>query len=283
MQHFLSGLSFGLLLFLISSGLTITFGMMRLLNLSHGAIYTIAAYIGIEFLDTGMPYWVAFVVTVVLVAIAGMALERLLLHRFIDSILAQIVATVGVGLIIGDLILAKYRGLPILPPRPPGMSGATRIFGSYFPKLRIALIIVGVVVALLLWLLLSKTQVGAMVRAAVDDREIARSIGVPVPKLFTGVFGFGAGLAAFAGIWGGAFSGLGPGIADRMLLLAVVIVVLGGLGSLKGAFIASILVGLVNQYGIVFFPQFAQFALYVPVAIFLAFRPQGLFGRIGVS
>ncbi len=283
MQHVLSGISFGFLLFLISSGLTLTFGLMRLLNLTHGAMYMMAAYIGIELLNLEFNYWVSMALTVVLVGLFGMLFERLLLHRFLNQILPQIVVTVGAALIIGDLVLAIYRGLPILPPKPPGLEGATEIFGFFFPKIRLALIGVGLVVSLLMWFVMSRTRVGAMVRAAVDDEQIARSVGIPVPRLFIVVFGIGAGLVAFAGIWGGAFSGLSPGIDFRMLLLAVVIVVVGGLGSLKGAFVASLLVGLINQFGIVLFPQFAQFALFAPVALFLAFRPQGLFGKVGVE
>ncbi|MEX0698293.1 MAG: branched-chain amino acid ABC transporter permease [Acidimicrobiia bacterium] len=283
MQHVLSGISFGFLLFLISSGLTLTFGLMRLLNLAHGAMYMVAAYIAIELLDLEFNYWVSMALTVVLVGLFGMLFERLLLHRFLNQILPQIVITVGAALIIGDLILAIYKGNPILPPKPPGLDGATEIFGVFFPKIRLALIGVGLAVSLVMWFVMSRTRVGAMVRAAVDDEQIARSVGIPVPRLFIVVFGIGAGLVAFAGVWGGAFSGLSPGIDSRMLLLAVVIVVVGGLGSLKGAFVASLLVGLTNQFGIVFFPQFAQFALFAPVALFLAFRPQGLFGKVGVE
>jgi len=281
LQHFLSGISFGFLLFLISSGLTLTFGLMRLLNLTHGAMYMVAAYIAIELLDLEFNYWLAMAATVVLVALGGMIFERLLLHRFLNQILPQIVVTVGAALIIGDIVLAIYKGNPITPPKPPGLEGAVEVFGAFFPKIRLALIVVGGVVAIVMWFVMAKTRVGAMVRASVDDEQIARSVGIPVPRLFIVVFGVGVGLAAFAGIWGGAFSGLGPGIDNRMLLLALVIVVVGGLGSLKGAFVGSLLVGLINQYGIVFFPQFAQFALFAPVALFLAFRPQGLYGKVG--
>lgn len=283
MQHFLSGISFGLLLFLISSGLTLSFGLMRLLNLAHGSMYLLGAYVSLAFLNVGLNYWLAMALAVLVVAAGGMLMERFLLHRYINEVLPQIVITVGVSLIVSDLILVKYRGIPIIPPKPPGLSGATEIFGTIFPKIRLALIGVGIIIAILMWLLVSKTRIGAMVRASVDDELVARSVGIPVPRLFIGVFGIGSGLAALAGVWGGAFSGLSPGVDNRILLLAVVIVVVGGLGSLKGAFVGSLLVGLLNQYGIVYFPDFAQFALFAPVALFLAFRPQGLFGKVGVA
>ena len=278
-EHTISGLSFGFLLFLISSGLTLIFGLMRLLNLAHGSFYVVSAYLGLELVREGVNYWLAMVITIVTVAVVGMVLERVLLHRFVNQVLPQIVVTVGIALIASDAILARYRGNPVTPPRPPGLTGSVEIGGAFFPKLRLAMIGVGLLVAIAMWLLISRTRVGAMVRAAVDDEPIARSVGIPVPKLFVVVFGIGVALAALGGVWGGAFSSLGPGIDFRMLLLSVVIVVLGGLGSVKGAFVASLLVGMVTQFGIVLFPSFAQFALFVPVALFLAFRPQGLFGR----
>lgn len=282
-EHLVSGLSFGFLLFLISSGLTLIFGLMGLLNLTHGAFYLIAAYLMLELLALELNYWLALVISVVVIAAVGMVLERVLLHRFVNQILPQIVVTVGLALILGDLMLARYGGHPVLPPRPPGLSGTIEIAGGYFPKMRLAMIGVGLVVAVGMWLLMSRTRVGAMVRAAVDDEPIARSVGIPVSRLFVGVFGVGVGLAALGGVLGGAFSGLSPGVEFRMLLLSVIVVVLGGLGSLTGALVASMLVGLVSQFGIVLFPTFAQFTLWVPVALFMAFRPRGLFGREGLA
>lgn len=282
-EHVVSGLSFGFLLFLIASGLTLIFGLMGLLNLSHGAFYLVAAYLMLELLDLELNYWLALVVTVVVVAAVGMLIERLLLHRFVNQVLPQIVVTVGLALIMADLILARYGGHPVLPPRPPGLSGTVQIAGGYFPTIRLAMIVIGLLVAVGMWLLMSRTRVGAMVRAAVDDEAIARSVGIPVSRLFVGVFGLGIGLTALAGVLGGAFSGLSPGVDFRMLLLSVIVVVLGGLGSLKGALVASLLVGLVNQFGIVLFPTLAQFALFVPVALFMAFRPRGFFGRVGLA
>lgn len=282
-EQIVSGISFGFLLFLISSGLTLIFGLMGLLNLSHGAFYLVAAYLMLELLDADLNYWVALAVTVVTVAAVGMVIERVLLHRFVNQVLPQIVVTVGLALIIGDLMLMQYGGHPVAPPRPPGLNGTLQIGGGFFPYIRLAMIAVGILVAIGMWLLMSKTRVGAMVRAAVDDEQIARTVGIPVSRLFVGVFGLGIALTALAGVLGGAFSGLAPGVDFRMLLLSVIVVVLGGLGSLKGALVASLLVGLVTQFGIALFPTVAQFALFVPVALFMAFRPRGLFGREGLA
>jgi branched-chain amino acid transport system permease protein len=279
LEHTISGISFGFLLFLISSGLTLIFGLMGLLNLAHGSFFVVGAYFALELVREGVNYWLAMAVTIAVVALVGMVLERVLLHRFVNQVLPQIVVTVGMALIVSDAILARYGGNPVTPARPPGLGGSVEIAGRFFPKLRLAIIGVGLVVAIGMWLLISRTTIGAMVRAAVDDEQIARSVGIAVPNLFVVVFGLGAALAALGGIWGGAFSSLGPGIDFRMLLLSVIIVVLGGLGSVKGALVASLLVGIVTQFGIVLFPSFAQFALFLPVALFLAFRPHGLFGR----
>lgn len=282
-DHLVSGVSFGMLLFLIASGLTLIFGLMGLLNLAHGAFYLIAAYLMLELLREDLNYWLAVAITVAAVAAVGMIVELVLLHRFVNQVLPQIVVTVGLALIAADLILDRYGGHPVTPPRPPGLSGSIEVAGHFFPKIRIAVIVLGVIVGLLMWLLLSRTRVGVMIRAAVDDEAVARSVGIPVPRLFVGVFGIGVALAALAGIFGGALSGLSPGVDFRMLLLSVVVVVVGGLGSLAGAFVASLLVGLITQFGIVAFPSMAQFALFVPVALFLAFRPRGLFGKEGLA
>jgi branched-chain amino acid transport system permease protein len=282
-EHVVSGISFGMLLFLIASGLTLTFGLMGLLNLAHGAFYLLAAYVMLELYDRGLGYWPAAALAVVAMATMGMLLERLLLHRFVNQVLPQIVVTVGVALIIGDLLVARYGGQPEAPPRPPGLSGTVEIAGGFFPKIRLAMIAIGLTVALFMWLLMARTRIGAMIRAAVDDEAVARSVGIPVPRLFVAVFGVGVALAALAGILGGALSGLSPGVDFRMLLLSLVVVVVGGLGSLGGAFVASLIVGLVTQFGIVLFPTFAQFALFVPVAFFLAFRPRGFFGKVGLA
>lgn len=282
-DHLVSGVSLGMLLFLIASGLTLIYGLMGLLNLAHGAFYLIGAYLVIELLQLGIHYWIATALAVIAVAVFGMVTERLVLHRFINQVLPQIVVTVGIALILSDLMLARYGGHPVAPPRPPGLEGSLEIGGHYFPKVRLAMIAIGVIVAVAMWLVMSRSRIGAMIRAAVDDEEVARSVGIPVPRLFIGVFGVGAGLAALAGVLGSSLSALSPGVDFRMLLLSLVVVVIGGLGSLGGAFVASLLVGLVVQFGTVTFPSMAQFALFLPVVLLMAFRPRGLFGKVGLA
>lgn len=277
--HVLNGLSFGSLLFLVASGLTLTFGLMRTVNLAHGAFYALGGYVALDVLGRTDSYWIALVVTIVVVALLGVVFERSLLRRLEGAELPQVVLTVGVAFIIADQILGYYGGRTFTPPRPPGLAGVLRFGGVVFPTFRLVLILVAIAVWALLLLLLERTKTGAMVRAAVDDEPIARTVGIRVPRIFMAVFAAGSALAAFAGVWGGAFTGLSPGTEFEILLLALVVVVAGGLGSVTGALVAGLGVGLVDEFGKWLFPGFALFTVYAPVALLLAVRPSGLFGR----
>ncbi|RVX38797.1 amino acid/amide ABC transporter membrane protein 1 (HAAT family) [Nonomuraea polychroma] len=279
LTHTLNGLAYGSLLFLVASGLTITFGLMRTVNLAHGAFYLLGGYLAYDLASRGTDYWLAMVIGVVGAAVAGMAAQRLLLHRLTGQELPQIVLTLGVALVIGDQILAHYGGDPISPPTPPGLTGPVELGALVFPKFRLVLIGIALGLALLVSALLRYTPIGAKVRAAVDDQEMARSVGIRVPLIFLLVFGLGTGLAAFAGVWGGAFTSLSPDSGFEVLLLALVVVVVGGLGSIPGAYVAALAVGLVEEFGRVLFPGWAMFTLYASVALVLALRPQGLLGK----
>lgn len=277
--HVLNGLSFGALLFLLGSGLTLTFGLMRTINLAHGAFYALGGYIALEVGRRIGGYWLGLVVAVVVVALLGVVVEKYVLHRLLHRELPQIMATVGIAFVIGDLILWTWGGRPQSLPRPPGLEGILRIGDLVFPWYRLALIGLAVAVWFALQRTLGTTLTGARIRAAVDDEAIARSVGINVPVVFATTFAAGSGLAAFAGVWGGAFTGLSPGSEWDILLLALVVVVVGGLGSISGALVAALLVGLLDEFGKWLFPSFALFTLYAPVAVLLALRPQGLFGR----
>ncbi len=281
--HILNGLSFGSLLFLLASGLTLTFGLMRTINLAHGAFYAIGGYVALDVLRRTDRYWLAMVAGITFATLLGIAFERLALHRVLNKELPQIIITVGFAFLAADLILAYYGGRPLSPPRPPGLAGVLRLENFVFPHFRLALIVVAIAVWLALHLLIAKTKVGAMVRASVDDEEIARSVGIRVPLIFVTVFGVGTALAAFAGVWGGAFTGLAPGAEWEILLLALVVVVVGGLGSVGGALIAALTVGLLDEFGKWLFPTYALFTVYAPVALLLAFRPRGFFGKEEVA
>ena len=277
--HVLNGLSFGSLLFLLASGLTLTFGLMRTINLAHGAFYALGGYIALDVLRRTDRYWLAMGAGIIGATFVGVIFERLVLHRVLNQELPQIIITVGFAFLVADLLLAYFGGRPQSPPRPPGLEGVIRLDNFAFPHFRLALIAVAALVWFALHLLIGSTRIGAQVRASVDDEPIARTVGINVPVIFVSVFGAGTALAAFAGVWGGAFTGLQPGGEWDILLLALVVVVVGGLGSVGGAFVAALTVGLLDEFGKWLFPTFALFTLYAPVAVLLAFRPQGLFGK----
>jgi branched-chain amino acid transport system permease protein len=278
-SHAVNGLAFGSLLFLLASGLTVTFGLMRTVNLAHGALYAIGGYVALDVYRRTGWYSASLAAAVIVAAAVGIAMHQLILRRLAHQELPQIIVTVGLALVFADVLLATYGGRPQNLPRPPGFTGVIRLGEFQFPTFRLALIGVAILVYLLLALLSAKTRLGAKVRAAVDDEPIARSVGVPVSALFVGVFALGSALAGFAGVWGGAFTGLAPGSEWEILLLSLVVVVVGGLGSLNGAFVAAFVVGLLDAFGKWLFPEFALFTLYAPVVLLLALKPSGLFGR----
>lgn len=275
----LNGLSFGALLFLVSSGLTLTFGLMRTLNLAHGAFYLLGGYVALDLLSRTGSYWLSTGAALVIVGLLGLVFERLLLHRLLGRELPQIILTIGLAFLLSDAMLGYYGGATQTPPRPPGLSGVVRLGGITFPWFRLGLIVVALLLWIGLWVLVNKTTTGAKIRAAVDDEEMARAVGIKVRTIFMVVFALGAALAAFAGVWGGAFTGLAPGTEFQILIFAVVVVVVGGLGSVNGALLAAALVGLVDEFGKALFPELGYFTIFAPVALLLAFRPTGLFGR----
>lgn len=279
LTHTVNGLAYGALLFLVASGLTTTFGLMRTVNLAHGGFYLLGGYLAFDLYSSGSNYWLSLLVGVAASAGVGMLVQRLLLHRLAGQELPQIVLTVGLAYVIGDLILAAYGGDPIAPPTPQGLEGPLSIGSWVFPRFRLILIGIAVALALAMGALIRFTPIGAKIRAAVDDEPIARAVGIRVPVMFLLVFGLGAGLAAFAGVWGGAFTSLSPDSGFDVLLFALVVVIVGGSGSIAGALLAAFGVGLVDQYGKILFPEWALFTIYLAVAVFLALRPKGLFGK----
>lgn len=281
--HVLNGLAFSSLLFIVASGLTITFGLMRIVNLAHGVFYLLGGYLTFELATIITNYWLTLGLVIVAVGAIGMVIERLLVHRVLGDELAQVLMTFGVALLIGDQVLNTWGSNPLSPPRPPGLTGAATLGPVTFPVFRLGLIAAGIIVAVSVLALMRYSRLGAMLRAAVDDQEIARSVGIPVPTMFLVVFGIGTGLAALAGALGGAFTSLSPDNQWDILLFAFVVVIVGGLGSVPGALLAAVLVGLVDEFGKVLFPNFALFTVYAPVAVFLAIRPRGLMGRAEVG
>lgn len=275
----LNGLSLAMLLFLIASGLSIIFGLMRIINLAHGSFYLLGGYIGLSVMTHTGSFWLAILVAAVLVAIVGMALQRTLLQRVHGNELGQVLMSFGVLLVISDLALWFWGGLPQTLPRPEILDGAVRLGGMVFPKYRVALIVCGILVAVLVWLVIERTRIGAVIRAGVDDPGMVRAIGIDIHMVFLLVFGAGAALAGTAGVLGGAMLGIYPGADFEVVLQAFAVVVIGGLGSLRGAFVGSLLIGFSDTIGKALLPEFAMFTIFVPMVAMLVIRPEGLFGR----
>jgi branched-chain amino acid transport system permease protein len=278
----LNSLSFGGLLFLLSSGFSLIFGLMRLANLTHGAFFMLGTYLGAVALRaySGLNIWVTAIGAGIVVAALGGLFERLVLTRLKTNPLGQVLVTLGMSLIISDACLVLWGGDSIPVPTPHNLQAPTRLFGFVFPTYRLVLVGVAVAAAIALYLLIDRTRLGAMIRAGVDDRQMARAVGIPVSRLFTIVFCLGAGIAGAGGVLGGPILSAYPGLDADMLPLALIVVILGGIGSLFGAFIGSFIIGFIYTFGTALIPDLAYIILFLPMIVVIAFRPQGLFGRI---
>jgi branched-chain amino acid transport system permease protein len=278
-----NSVTFGGLLFLLSAGFSLIFGLMRIPNLTHGSLFMLGAYIGATFvigvLGVKFNFWLAAVLATLAVALLGALAERLLLRRLPGEQLAQVLVTLGLSFMAADFCLMVWGGDPLSVATPPELAGFARFGVLVFPNYRLAIIVIAIIVAIGLWLLLERTRLGAMIRAGVDDPDMARVVGIRVSQLFTIVFALGAGLAAFAGIIGGPILSVYPGLDQDMLPLALVVVILGGSGSLLGSFVGSIIVGFIYNFGQALLPELAYFVLFLPMLLVLLLRPQGLFGR----
>lgn len=274
-----NGVSYGALLFLLASGLSLIFGVMRIVNLAHGSYFLLGGYFGLTTAWSGGGFPLALVSGALAVALIGVGMERLFLRRLERQELAQVLLTMGFALIFQDLALLLWGGDPYTIPAPRWLAGSLRAGVLVFPLYRIFICAVAASVALALWALLEKTRAGAAIRAAVDDREMAQGVGIRVPVLSAGVFALGASLAGLAGVVGGGFIGVYPGVDFEILPYAFVVVIVGGLGSLRGAIVGSLLVGVVDNFGKALFPELSYFTLFAPMAAVLALRPTGLFGK----
>ncbi|HET9662405.1 MAG TPA: branched-chain amino acid ABC transporter permease [Thermomicrobiales bacterium] len=279
----LNGLTTGALLFFLASGLTVIFGLMRILNLAHGALFLFGGYVGYTVAErTG-----SFVLAVLAGAFAAAVLGVLIQQGFSTSLLRspfnQVLLTLGLAFIISNAILYFWGGTPKLLRPPEPLRGSREILGVFYPQYRLMLIALSCVTAVILYLVWERSRLGAIVRACVDDREMAAAMGIRVDLVFAAVFAIGAALAGMTGVLGAPVLGLSIGLEFDVLLLAVVVVVVGGIGSLSGAFIASMAVGLIDAYGKARFPELSYFTLFVPVILILLVRPRGLLGRTTVG
>lgn len=273
------GISYSALLFLLASGLSLIFGVMRIVNLSHGSYYLLAGYVGYSTMKFTHNFLLGIAAGVVVIALIGILMERVFLRRVSGYALGQVLITVGFALIFQDLALLIWGGDPFTIEAPKIFSGSLVLGGIYFPKYRLFMIGVAIIVGMGLWLFERKTRAGAIIRAIVDNVEMARGMGINAPVVSMGVYALGAGVAAIAGVIGGGFLSIYPGLDFEILPYAFVVVILGGMGSLEGAMLGSLIVGIVDNFGKAFFPELSYFTVFAPMVLMLAIRPMGLFGK----
>jgi branched-chain amino acid transport system permease protein len=274
-----NGISYGALLFLLAGGLSLIFGMMRIVNMTHGSYYLLGGYVGLTVIWQSGPFVLAMVAGALAIALVGVGEWNAFLKRLGGQELGQVLTTMGFALIFQDLGLVIWGGDPYTIPTPAVLSGSFRAGELHFPVYRVFIVAVAAAVGLILWLVLERTRLGAMMRATVDDPEMARGVGINVHGISMAVFALGAMLAAVAGVVAGGFVGVYPGADFEILPYAFVVVIVGGMGSLKGALIGSLMVGLLDNFGKALFPELSYFTLFAPMAAILAVRPTGLFGR----
>jgi branched-subunit amino acid ABC-type transport system permease component len=277
----LVGLSLAMYLWLISAGLTIIFGVLRIVNFAHGSLFMVGAYLAYTFYgQMGLPFAVAVLLSLLGTGLLGFVMERGFLRRLygVDEAY-QLLLTFGFILILDDAVKIIWGGVFKIPEMPEFLDGSFKVVGRAYPVYNVFVIAVGLLVALMLWAVFEKTWWGRIARATAADREMASAIGINVPRVYSGVFIAGSMLAALGGAIGTPVRVAAPGIGAAMIIQAFIITVIGGLGNLKGAFVASLIVGVLSAYGTLFFPVFELFFIFVIMAVVLLVKPQGLFAR----
>ncbi len=275
----LNGATFAALLFVVASGFTLVFGLMRIVNLAHGALYLLGGYLGFTAVLATGNFPLALLAAFVGTAVLGFLTDYFLL-RFVKGVaLSQVLLTLGLALALGDLGLVIWGGDPITVPVPDLLRGPLRFGALAYPRYRLFVFVIGVLLFVALSALLNRTRLGALIRAGVDDGEMVDALGIDIDRVFRWTFMLGASLAGLGGTLGGAFLTLYPGADGEILVFSLAVVIIGGLGSLTGAAVGSLLVGYLATFGQVLFPELAYFVIFGPMAVLLAFRPMGLFGR----
>jgi branched-chain amino acid transport system permease protein len=285
------GITLGALYFLVASGFTLIFGLMRNVNLAHGSLYLLGGYLGFEISEATGSWLLAFPVVFVLVAALGIVLQNQVFRRMEGEELRQTMVTIGLSVVLADIMLWIWGGQsytifspdwlsgPMTLPVISQVSDAGEVTYLRYPAVRVAILIAAIVIGIAMWLVLNRTRIGMLIRAGVDDREMLAASGVRIQFVFLAVFAFGAGLAGIAGIVGGTFQSLSPGEDTRFLLASLVVVIVGGMGSIPGAAVGALVIGLSEQLGLVYAPTYSVVFTFLIMAGVLAFRPQGLFGE----
>lgn len=278
--QFLHGLAYGMLLFLVASGLTLVFGMMNVLNIAHASFYMLGAYFSYQMLKMVGNFWVGLIVCPILVGFLGILMERFLLRRVhAGGHVQEFVITFGILFVINESVKWIWGTEPLPVPIPPALSGSVMIVGSVYPAYRLFILFFSLGVLALMAYILMKTRLGITVRAAVSDRDMVSALGTNTPYVFMLVMGIGSWLAGLAGVIAGPFISTYPGMALEILVDCFVVTVTGGLGSLLGAVVASFLIGQLSSFGILFIPRFAIVFAFLLMTVVLIIKPTGLFGE----
>jgi branched-chain amino acid transport system permease protein len=274
-----NGLSYGALLFLLGSGLSLIFGVMRIVNLAHGAYFLLGGYVALSVIWGTGSWALAVPAAALAVAVVGLLMERIFLRQLGFDPLRQVLLTVGFAFLFQQGALDIWGGdnMDITPPAV--LTRSIVVGGLYLPAYRLFMIGLAAVIGVALWLALEKTRMGAAVRATVDDAQMASGVGIDTSRISMFVFALGAALAALGGVIGGGFLGVYPGLDFQILPIAFAVVIIGGMGSLTGAAVGALVVGLADNFGKALFPEVSYFTLYAPMALLLAVKPTGLFGR----
>lgn len=286
-----NGITLGSLYFLVASGFTLIFGLMRNVNLAHGSLYLFGGYIGYA-ISTWTGSWVlGFIIAFLGVALVGVVLQIVVFRRMEGQDLRQTMVTIGLSIVFADLMLWVFGGDfyqiqtpnwlvgPIELPLVTAVKSSGEAVYLRYPMVRLVIFAAAVVIGIVMWLALNRTRVGMMVRAGVDDRDMLAATGVPIQLVFVVVFALGAGLAGIAGVVGGTFQSISPGEDTRFLLASLVVVIVGGMGSIPGAALGAVIIGLAEQLGSVYIPTYAIVVTFLIMVLVLALRPQGLLAR----
>jgi branched-chain amino acid transport system permease protein len=286
-----NGITLGSLYFLVASGFTLIFGLMRNVNLAHGSLYLFGGYIGYA-ISTWTGSWVlGFIIAFLGVALVGVVLQIVVFRRMEGQDLRQTMVTIGLSIVFADLMLWVFGGDfyqiqtpnwlvgPIELPLVTAVKSSGEAVYLRYPMVRLVIFAAAVVIGIAMWLALNRTRVGMMVRAGVDDRDMLAATGVPIQLVFVVVFALGAGLAGIAGVVGGTFQSISPGEDTRFLLASLVVVIVGGMGSIPGAALGAVIIGLAEQLGSVYIPTYAIVVTFLIMVLVLALRPQGLLAR----
>lgn len=277
---FLHGLTYAGLLFLVSSGLTLVFGMMNVLNFAHATFYMLGAYFSWTLLRTTNNFWLSLVAAPALLFFIGALVERFLLRRVhVLGHVHELLLTFGLAYVLSELVKWIWGTRPLAVPMTGILAQSVDLFGITYPVYRLFVFSASILVGAMMALMLYKTRVGIIIRGAVDDSDIVGALGINVPVLFMAIFGFGAALSGFAGVIAGPLLTTFPGMGDAILVDAFVVIVVGGLGSLGGAVVASLIIGELQSFGVLLIPKFSLALIYLLMAVVLVVRPSGLFGR----